>query len=121
MPASAFFILFYHFCTEKQVYTSYFLKITAYTGYAGWHVTAGIPVKFGTAHGRSRPEVGSTTRIDANGEKGVPPAPRNFGTFEQKMITPTVFLESKHNFYSLTVGRLLQYLPHSSAKSSLLP
>ena len=60
-----------------------------YTGYAGWHVTAGIPVKFGTAHGRSRPEVGSTKRIDANGEKGVPPAPRNFGTFEQKMITPT--------------------------------
>ena len=31
-----------------------------YTGYAGWAVTAGIPVKFGTAHDRLRPEVGST-------------------------------------------------------------
>ena len=28
--------------------------------YACWAVTAGIPVKFGTAHGRSRPEVGNT-------------------------------------------------------------
>ena len=45
------------------------------TEYAGWAVTARIPVKFGTAHGRSRPEVGSTNRIGANGKKGVPPAP----------------------------------------------
>ena len=29
MPASAFFILFHHFYTEKQVYISYFFKMNA--------------------------------------------------------------------------------------------
>ena len=38
-----------------------------YTEYAGCAITAAIPVKFGTAHGRSRPEVGSTKCIDAYG------------------------------------------------------
>ena len=35
--------------------------------YAGWAVTANLPVKYGTAHGRLRPEVGSTKRIDVYG------------------------------------------------------
>ena len=39
--------------------------------YAGWIVTARIPVNFGTAHGRSRPEVGSTKRSGASDKKGV--------------------------------------------------
>ena len=34
-------------------------------------VTAGIPVKFGTAHGRSRPDVGSGFRIEAYGSRVV--------------------------------------------------
>ena len=41
------------------------------TEYAGWAVMAHIPVNFGTAHGRSRPEVGSTKRIDLYGSGGV--------------------------------------------------
>ena len=36
---------------------------TPYTGYAGWHVTEGIPVKFATAHDRPIPDVGSTKCI----------------------------------------------------------
>ena len=59
---------------------SYQFVCILYTEYVGWAVTARIPVKFGTAHGRSRPEVGSTKRIGASGQKGVPPAPRIFGT-----------------------------------------
>ena len=43
------------------------LSFPCYTGHAGWAVTAGIPVKFGTAHGRSRPEVGSAKCIDLYG------------------------------------------------------
>ena len=35
------------------------LKTRIYTEYAGCAITTGIPVKFGTAHGRSRPEVGN--------------------------------------------------------------
>ena len=42
-----------------------------YTGYAGWHVVATIPMKFGTAHGKSRPEVGSGFPIEAYGNRGV--------------------------------------------------
>ena len=42
------------------------LQIT-YTVYAGWAVTAGIALKFVTAHGRSRPEVGSAKCIGACG------------------------------------------------------
>ena len=51
-----------------------------YTGYAGWHVTAGIPMKFGTAHGRSRPEVGSTKCIDVYGVGVVSRSSRICGT-----------------------------------------
>ena len=42
-----------------------------YTGYAGWAVTTRIPVKFGTAHGRSRSEVGSMKYTDVYGSRGV--------------------------------------------------
>ena len=50
-----------------------------YTGDAGGAVTAGIAMKFGTAHGRSRLGVGGAKRIGSYGKKGVPPAPCNFG------------------------------------------
>ena len=43
----------------------------SYTEYAGLAVTAGILVKFGTAHGRSGPEVGSIKRIDVYGSRAV--------------------------------------------------
>ena len=42
-----------------------------YTEDAGCCVTTGIPVKFGTAHGASRPVVGSAKRIEAYGSRGV--------------------------------------------------
>ena len=90
------------------------------TEYAGCAVTAAIPVKFGTAHGGSRPEDGSAKRIEAYGRKGVIPAHRIFGTADEKMMTPTVFLGPKHNFYSLTVCNLDQYLRNGSEKSDLL-
>ena len=55
-------------------------SITA-SAYAGWAVTAGIPVKFCTTHGALRPEVGSTKRIGASGQKGGSPGPPNFQYF----------------------------------------
>ena len=45
----------------------------------GLAVTAGIAMKFGTAHGRSRPAVGGAKCIGSYGRKEVPPAPCNFG------------------------------------------
>ena len=45
----------------------------------GLAVTAGIAMKFSTAHGRSRLGVGSAKRIGSYGRKGVPPAPCNVG------------------------------------------
>ena len=78
-----------------------------YTDYASWAVTAGIPMKFGAAHARSRPEVGSGFRIDVYDRKGVSLFFRTFGTFERKRITPTGFLRPKQNFFSLTVCRPL--------------
>ena len=92
----------------------------AYTEYAGCALTAHIPVKFGTAHGRSRPDVGSAKRIDAYGRKGVTPAPRVFGTSDKKMMTPTLLLGPKHNFHSLTICKLHQYLPNGSENKVLL-
>ena len=53
-------------------------------------------------------------------EKGLPRPHEFFGTSDEKMITPTVFLGPKHNFYSLTVCSFDQYLPHSSEKSGFL-
>ena len=55
---------------------------------AGLAITAVIAVKLGTAHGQSRPEVGSTKRIDAYGRKGVRPAPRIFGTSGKRKYDP---------------------------------
>ena len=92
-----------------------------YTAYAGWAVTAGIPVKFGTAHGISRPDVGSGFPIDVYGSKGVSRPSLVIGNSDQKNITPTDFLRPKHNFFSLTVHRLNQYLFHSSEMTGLLP
>ena len=69
--------------TEKPLY---------YTGYAGCHITAGIPVKFGTAHGGSRPEVGSAKCIDVYGSGGVSRPSRILGKSEHNIITPTLFL-----------------------------
>ena len=77
--------------------------MNVYTGYAGWAVTAGIPVKFGTAHGRSGPEVSSAKCIGASGKIGVSPFSRIFGTSRPKMVTPTDFLKPIHDFYSLTI------------------
>ena len=74
-----------------------------YTEYAGCAITARIPVNFGTADGKSRPEVGSAKCIGSYGRKGVTTSPRNFGTSLQKIITPTDFLRPIHNFYSLTI------------------
>ena len=91
-----------------------------YTEYAGCAITTAIPVKYGTAHGGSRPEVGSTKRIGASGQKGVPPAPRIFGTSEQIIIPPTDILKPKLNFFLITVCRLDQYLPNGSEKAGFL-
>ena len=52
------------------------MKSSAYTEYAGLAIMEGIPVKFGTAHGRSRPEVGNKKGIDIYGSGGVTLAPR---------------------------------------------
>ena len=52
-----------------------------YTGYVGCAVTAVIAMNFGTAHGRSRLEVGSAKCIGACGRKRVAPAPLNFTYF----------------------------------------
>ena len=69
----------------------------------GLAFTAGIAVKFGTAHGRSRPAVGSAKCIGSYGRKGVPPAPCILCTSQQKIITPTELLRPIYNFYSLTI------------------
>ena len=69
----------------------------------GLAIMAGIAVKFGTTHGRSRPAVGGAKCIGSYGRKGVPPAPCIFGTCQQKMKTPTEFLRPIYNFYYLTI------------------
>ena len=62
-----------------------------YTVYAGCAVTAVIAVKFGTAHGRSRPEVGSTKCTEAYGSRVVSRRSIFGGTSDQKITIPTVF------------------------------
>ena len=74
-----------------------------YTGYAGWAVTAGIPVKFGTAHGRSTPEVGGAKCIDVYGRGGVSRPSLVLRNSEQNIIAIFDILRTIHNFYSLTV------------------
>ena len=66
-------------------------------------------MKLGGAHDKSRPEVGSTERIDDYGRKGVTLAPQILDTSDENIMTPTVLLGPKHNFFSLTVCRLEQY------------
>ena len=63
----------------------------AYTEYAGWAVTAGIPVKFGTTHGRSRPEVGGAKCIDVYGSVGVSPPSLALWNSEQNIIAILTF------------------------------
>ena len=91
-----------------------------YTEYAGCAITTGIPVKFGTAHGRSRPEVGSTKCIDFYGSRGVSRPSLISGISDHKNTTPTIFLRPKLNFVSLTVRSLKQYLQNGSENNILL-
>ena len=93
----------------------------SYTEYAGLAVTAGISVKFDTAHGRSGPKVGSTKRIDVYGSRAVSLSSRIFCKSDQKSDTPTGFLRPKHNFFLLTVCSLEQYLQNGSKNKILLP
>ena len=88
-----------------------------YTEYAGCAITAGIPVKFGTAHGRSRPDVGSAKRIDVYGSGGVSRPSRIPGESDHNIISLTHLVRPKRNFYSLTICNLDQYLPNGSGKS----
>ena len=105
----------------KRVIFALISTLTLYTGYAGWHVTAGIPVKFGTAHGRSRPEVGSAKRIDFYGSGGVSRPSCLIGKSVQNIIILTDILRPKHNFFSLTDCGLEQYSQNGSENKVLLP
>ena len=69
----------------------------------GLAVTADIPVKFGTAHGRLRPEVGSAKCIDVYGSGGVSRPSLVLGNSEQYTIDMFDILRTIHNFYSLTM------------------
>ena len=89
-------------------------RMGVHTEYVGWAITAGIPVKFCTAHGRSRPEVDSTKRIDVYGSKGASQLSRIFGKSVQNVITSTDFLRPKHHFSLRTVCTLGQYLPNGN-------
>ena len=70
---------------------------------------SGIPVKFGTEHGISRPEVGSMKCIDVYGSGAVSRPYRILGKSEQNIIIPSDLLRPKHNFLILTVCRLERY------------
>ena len=96
-----------------------------YTEYAGCAVTAGIPVNDPlasnaplkcTAHGRSRPEVGSAKCIDVYGRGGVSWQSCILDTSVKKSTPSTTFLRPTQNFFLLTVCRLNQYLLHGSEK-----
>ena len=56
----------------------------AYTGYAGCAITMVIPVNFGTAHGKSWPEVGSPNALTSMGEKGLSRPPKISALLSQK-------------------------------------
>ena len=92
-------IIIYHLYPISTIAACQF----GYTAYAGWAVTAGIPVKFSTAHGRLRPEVGSTKCIDAYGSRQVLRPSLLISNSLQQITADTVILRPKHNFYSLTV------------------
>ena len=92
-----------------------------YTEYTGWAVTAGIPVKVCSSHGRSTPEVGSGFPIEAYGRRGVSRPSLVIWNSNQNISVNTDFLSPKQNFYSLTVCRLDQYLLNGSENTVLLP
>ena len=75
----------------------------SYTEDAGLAFTAGIPMKFRSAHGRLRPEVGSGFLIDGCARKWVPPSSRIFGTSDKEINPPTALLRPIQNLFSLTV------------------
>ena len=83
--------------------TNFLLPFFRYTQYTGRAVTAGILVKFGTTHGRSRSEVGSTKRIDVYGRRGVYRPYLMIWYSQQKIIVFIDILRLKGNFFSLTV------------------
>ena len=87
---------------SKTVYPAC-LPWCPYTACAGWAVTAGIPVKFGTTHGRSRPEVGSAKCIEVYGSRGVSRPSLVLGNSEQNIIAIFDILRTIHKFYSLTM------------------
>ena len=89
--------------TQKSKISRTTISSPRYTAYAGWAVTAGIPVKFGNTHGKSRPEVGSGFPIDAYGNRGVSRPSLICGSSDLKDIPPIDFLGPIHNFYLLTV------------------
>ena len=72
-------------------------------------------MKFGTAHGRSRPEVGSTKRIDVYGSGGVSWPYLVIDNSYHKITANTDTLGSIHNFYLLLVARTNIY--QTAAKS----
>ena len=83
-------------------------------------LTTGIPVKFSTTHGRSRPEVGSGFPIEAYGSRGNSRPSLAIRNSLLKIIANSDLLRPKHNFDSLTVCNLDQYLPNGSEKTDSL-
>ena len=69
----------------------------------GLAVTAGIPMKFGTVHGRSTLEVGSAKCIDVYGSGEDSRPSLVLGNSEQNIIAIFDILRTIHNFYSLTM------------------
>ena len=60
-------------------------------------------MKFGTAHGRSRPEVGGAKCIDYYANGGVSRPSLVIGNSQRNIIAFFDILRTIHNFYSLTV------------------
>ena len=58
-----------------------------------------IAVKFSTAYGRSRAEVGSRKRIDPYGRKGVAPFSRIVGSSDQKITPHLIHLRAKTKLF----------------------
>ena len=54
-----YIILFSDYLSDIKLRNTWWGTLIQYTKYAGCAIMTAIPVKFGTAHGRSRPEVGS--------------------------------------------------------------
>ena len=54
-----------------------------YTAYAGCAITTGIPMKFGTAHGRSRLELVVRNALTSMGAEGFPGPPLSSGILSE--------------------------------------